>query len=70
MIFLIMETDIEIYETKVIEISKNHHVTDTDFGKFGDCYWIRLECDERKDKYAKRKWNVRNTFNDPGRYAR
>ena len=46
MIFLIMETDFELYEKKMLEISNSHHVTDTDFGRYGECYWMRLECED------------------------
>ncbi len=45
MIYLIVESDLKEYERKVTEIGRNHNVVYTDFGRIGEFYWIRIDCE-------------------------
>ncbi len=46
MIYLIVEKDLKEYEKKIAAIGRKHNVVYTDFGRVGECYWMRMECED------------------------
>ncbi len=43
-IFIILEKNLEIYEDKILKISRENQIINTEFGKVDDIYFIRIDC--------------------------
>ena len=43
-VFIVLEKDLDLFESEILRISKNNHVVNTEFFKIDDKYFIRLEC--------------------------
>jgi hypothetical protein len=43
-IFIVLEKDIRIYEDKILKISRENQVINTEFWKIDDAYFMRMEC--------------------------